>query len=65
MVNLNYFKLIKILRSNPELALKVKQVQGLEIKGSVVDCVNALNFDFSTHLFIMANYSDLMSIEIR
>ena len=59
------FKLTKTLRENRDLALKVKKVQNLKIEGSVVDCVNDLNFDLSTHLFIMANYTDLMNIKIR
>ena len=59
------FKLTKTLSENRDLALKVKKVQNLKIEGSVVDCVNDLNFDLSTHLFIMANYTDLMNIKIR
>lgn len=66
MVNRNrYFKLIKTLQENKELAGKVKKVQNLNINGSVVDSVNSLNFDLATHLFIMANYSDLMNIDIK
>jgi hypothetical protein len=66
MVNRNrYFKLIKTLQENKELAGKVKEVQMLNIKGSVVESVNNLKFDFATHLFIMANYSDLMNIKIN
>ena len=62
---MNYFKLIKTLQADKELARKVKLVQNLEIKNEVVDSVNSLNFDLTTHLFIMANYSDLMNIEIK
>ena len=60
-----YFKLIKILQNNKQLAKDVKKVQQLNIKSNVVDVVNSLNFDLATHLFIMANYSDLMNIKIN
>tara|TARA_R110002124_G_C8688552_1_gene492818 strand:+ start:447 stop:647 length:201 start_codon:yes stop_codon:yes gene_type:complete len=66
MVNRDrYFKLIKALRDNKELARNVKRVQELEIEGGVVDSVNSLNLEFGTHLFIMGNYSDLMNIKIE
>lgn len=53
------------MQENKELAGKVKTVQELKINSSVVDAVNSLNFDLATHLFIMANYTDLMNIEIK
>ena len=66
MVNRDrYFKLIKALRDNKELARDVKKVQALQIKKDVVDAVNSLNLDFGTHMFIMGNYSDLMNIKIK
>ena len=66
MVNRNrYFKLIKALQNNKELARDVKKVQELEIKGGVIKSVNSLKLDFGTHLFIMGNYSDLMNIKIN
>ena len=66
MVNRDrYFKLIKALQVNKDLARDVKKVQELKIKTGVVDAVNSLNFDIGTHLFIMGNYSDLMNIKIK
>ena len=60
-----YIKLIEILRKDKKLAECVMKVQKLDLKKNITEGVNALNFDFATHLFIMGNYSDLMNIKIE
>tara|TARA_R110000782_G_C14657533_1_gene397482 strand:+ start:222 stop:416 length:195 start_codon:yes stop_codon:yes gene_type:complete len=57
-------KLIKALREDEELARCVRKVKDSNFKVNVTENVNNLNFDFRTHLFIMANYTELMNIKL-
>ena len=57
--------LVKILRSNPnlsELCLKIKQLTEHKESIEIEQIIKSLNLPLKEHLFVLGNYSDLMSL---
>lgn len=60
-------KLVKTLRENKKLAELVKKIQILnsDRKNNITEIIQGLDLPLNYHLFIMGNFSDLMSISIK
>ena len=59
-------KLLKILKSNGNLSTlccKIKELTALKSNEEVETIIKSLNLPLREHLFILGNYSDLMSFE--
>lgn len=65
MKALNNSKLVNSLNNHPELKRAVVLIQKLNLKTDITETISSLNFPLGMHLFIMGNYSDLMSINFN
>ncbi len=65
MKTLNKVKLISCLNKNHDLKKAVILIQKLNLKKDITETISLLNFPLGIHLFIMGNYSDLMSIKFE
>lgn len=62
----NQIKLTQTLNKNPKLLKLVKGLQTLNSEGLDMNkVITDLKLPLGTHLFITANYTDLMSLKIK